>query len=166
MRTLALGLFAFGAASLGASLVVAGAVRPRMELAGFATLLIAISIFAAERALRQALARSGVRTQHVNALRGALQHGTDRAAAALNALREAGLKGVAVVLTVAETGGSFNRRAEVDLELEIRVDGREPYRVKQRHLVPTPRLEKLRVGQSLQVTVDPTMTERLLIDWS
>ncbi|MBS2026875.1 MAG: hypothetical protein JST54_03135 [Deltaproteobacteria bacterium] len=166
MRTLVYGLIAFGAAALGASLVAGSASRLLLEIFGGASLFLGVALFGAERALKQALARTGVRTQHVNALRGALQHGTDRARAALQALREAGLQGVAVVLAVAETGGSFNQRAEVDLELEIRVAGREPYRVKQRHLVPTPRLEKLRVGEALQVTVDPAIAERLLIDWS
>ena len=129
-------------------------------------LLVALVLFAFERALQRALARTGLRAQHMNALRGALRHGNDRAAAALATLREAGLRGEAVVLAMEETGGSFNKRAEVDLELEIRVQGREPYRVKQRHLVPGTRLSRLRVGEALPVTVDPAIAERLLIDWA
>lgn len=165
MRGLGIGLAMVGAAALGAALGAGGTAAHAARILGAVALGGGLLVLLGDAGLRLVLRRTGLRAQHLSALRGALQRGTDQALAAVERLRAAGLDGSATIVGVTDTGSSFNKRAEVDLELEIRIDGREPYRVRQRHLVPQKSTERLRVGATLKVKVDPEIAERLLIDW-
>ena len=165
MRHLGLGLLAVGAIALGLGLASGPAGAP-MRQVGLLCLCVAVGVLLGELGLRALGRRVRLQAGEVRALRGALQHGQDLAQQAIARLREHGLDGAAQILQLAPTGGRFNQRAEVDLELEITVTGRAPYRLRQRHLVPEARLERLRAGQSLPVKVDPQVEERLLIDWA
>ena len=149
----------------GALLIGGSIADPSLRAIGIVAAALGGLGLAADAGLRRWLARAGLRSSNVNALRGALRSGEQRAQLALDAIRK-GLPGTATVLGVGDSLGTFNGRAELDLELEIHIDGRAPYKVKQRHLVPAVHVSRLRAGEVLRVRVDPQVQDRLLIDWA
>lgn len=165
MRWVALGLAATGAAFALAGLFGLGPAPHGQLVLGGVAVLTGAALAGMDRAFRAYVERLGVRGAQLSALRKALDAGTDRGLAAVERLRQAGLDGTAKILSVTDTGASFNQRPEVDLELEIEVQGRAPYRVRQRHLVPRDSAPRLRQGEILRVKIDPGVADRLLIDW-
>lgn len=161
---------AMGIALAGAAVAVAGGLglgpAPHGQVAlGLGALALGAGLVAVDWGFGRYLRNLGLRSGHLTALQRAMQAGDERGRAAVDRLRNQGLPGRATVLSVKEVGASFHKRSEVDLELEIQVEGQPSYRVRQRHLVPWPSLEKLKVGEVLPVRIDPESSERLLIDW-
>ena len=80
------------------------------------------------------------------------------ATAKLLAVRDAG-----VTLGGAAVGGLDNPVA--DLDLEVTVEGREPYRVTVRQMVPRLAVARLLPGSELLVRVDAADPSVVLVDW-
>jgi hypothetical protein len=80
------------------------------------------------------------------------------ATAKLLAVRDAG-----VTLGGAAVGGLDNPVA--DLDLEVTVEGREPYRVTVRQMVPRLAVARLLPGSELPVRVDAADPSAVLVDW-
>lgn len=81
-------------------------------------------------------------------------------------LRRVGLAGTARVLDASEAGTSAAGEQLVDVELDVEVPGRAPYRVRHRTAVSRWWAWRLRVARPLPVLVDPEDPERLVVDWT
>ena len=64
------------------------------------------------------------------------------------------------------TGGMIGFKPVGDLDLDIRLDGREAYRQTVRTAVPYERLTLMTHGRRLKVLVDPADRAHLVIDWT
>ncbi len=81
-------------------------------------------------------------------------------------LRETGRPGIATVLTSEATGGELNNMPQVEMELQVEVDGMATYGVLHREYVNPVNLAAVRKGACLPVLIDTKKPERLMIDWS
>lgn len=52
------------------------------------------------------------------------------------------------------------------LEVDVHLDGREPYAESVRMVIPYERLTSMTHGRRLRVTVDPADRTHMLVDWS
>jgi hypothetical protein len=80
-------------------------------------------------------------------------------------LRRIGLAGTARVLRAESVGTSAVGEPLVDLELDVRVSGREPYQVQHRTAAPRHR-ERLYDGKPVPVMVDPEDPQHLVVEWT
>lgn len=80
-------------------------------------------------------------------------------------LRTVGLKGQGRVVGAATTGTTLNENPLMELELEITLPGKSPYRVHQRTWVPFLMMGTLAMGVTLPVIVDPADPSKILIEW-
>ena len=74
-----------------------------------------------------------------------------------------GIPGRALVISAEETGRSINNAPEIELELEVMVNGSEPYRTRIRDFVGILELVRTQPGQTVQVRVDPHDPENVVI---
>lgn len=80
-------------------------------------------------------------------------------------LKVLGKQGTARVAGMTQTGTSMNDNPLVELDLEVTVEGRPPYRVSHREWVPLVMLGTLTMGGTLPVRVDPADPSKLMIEW-
>lgn len=89
---------------------------------------------------------------------------------ALTAARQkriaAGLLGWATILAFRDTRWTINEDPKVELDLEIAIEGRAPYRVKHTCVVPRLMIARLVPKGKLSVRVDPEDPNALLVDWN
>ncbi len=74
-----------------------------------------------------------------------------------------GRPGAATILAARRTGTFVNGNPQLELDLEVRVAGLEPYRVTHRHVVATPALASFAAGAGLPVRVDPHDPRSLIV---
>lgn len=131
---------------------------------------------------RQLGAESGVDTSVRGLLRDApamLQQASDALAqvqqgkADGDRLRSVGVPARAVLLSVKDTGmtlggttlAAARENPVADLELEVDLDGHEPYQLTVRQMVPRLAVARLVPGTELPVLVDPADRQQVLVDW-
>jgi hypothetical protein len=135
------------------------------------------------KALRQMAEQSGVDTSLRGMLSqtpGLLSEASDTLQAAQEGkadgdrLRAEGMAGRARLLAVRDTGISLGGAAlgaagqgnpVADLDLEVSLETREPYRATVRQMVPRLAVGRLIPGSDLPVKVDRTDHTKLLVDW-
>lgn len=79
-------------------------------------------------------------------------------------LMQNGTQGEATILSLQDTGMRLNDNPRVQVELEIEVAMRPPYRVTKSVTIPLIRLSQVQVGSKVQVMVDlsdPTNPEKI-----
>jgi hypothetical protein len=81
------------------------------------------------------------------------------------ALRESGLRGLARILHVEQTGVSVNDNPQVRCSLEINVPGVPAYTVTVKAVVPIIKVGLLTSPNPLPVFVNPSDLNDILIDW-
>ncbi len=80
-------------------------------------------------------------------------------------LKVMGKEGTARVAGMTQTGTTLNDNPLVELDLEVTIPGRPPYRVTHKEWVPLVMLGTLTMGGALHVRVDPTDPSKLMIEW-
>jgi hypothetical protein len=80
-------------------------------------------------------------------------------------LKVMGKEGTARVAGMTQTGTTLNDNPLVELDLEVTIPGRPPYRVTHREWVPLVMLGTLTMGAALHVRVDPADPSKLMIEW-
>jgi hypothetical protein len=80
-------------------------------------------------------------------------------------LRAVGLKGQGRVVNAATTGTTLNDNPLMNLELEITLPGKSPYRVHHKTWVPLVMMGTLAMGVTLPVIVDPADPSKILVEW-
>lgn len=89
-----------------------------------------------------------------------------RAQARARAIVATGLSGIAKIESVTQTGVVLNEiNPQVEMDLEIHVDGRDPYMVKAKEFVPGTMVGALTSGTPLPVKVDPNDLSQVVILW-
>jgi hypothetical protein len=81
-------------------------------------------------------------------------------------LREVGLEGTARIVSAEQTGMYMNENPLVEMDLDVTVGGRPPYRVHHKDWIPLIMLGTLSSGLALPVRVDPQDPSKVLIDWT
>jgi len=81
------------------------------------------------------------------------------------ALRRTGLPGLGQITGLRQTGLSMNDQPQVEITLNVQVEGRAPYTVTRKEYVPMMLLGTLTSGAPLPVRVDPADPEDLTIEW-
>lgn len=74
-------------------------------------------------------------------------------------LAENGIQGEATVINITDTGTRINDNPRIHIDLEIRLEGYDPYQLRKSMVVPLIRLPQVQPGQMVQVLVDPTDRE-------
>lgn len=77
-----------------------------------------------------------------------------------------GLPGWAVLRGFRSTGEMVGFQPVGILEVDVHLDGREPYAESVRMVIPYERLTFMTHGRRLRVTVDPADRTHMLVDWS
>ncbi|HEX6207566.1 MAG TPA: hypothetical protein VF058_04320, partial [Actinomycetota bacterium] len=78
----------------------------------------------------------------------------------------AGLPGTATIESFRQTGVVLNEiNPQVEMDLEVRVEGRDPYMVKKKEFIPGAMVGILTSGAALPVRVDPSDLSRVVILW-
>lgn len=89
-----------------------------------------------------------------------------RSQAQARRIRASGLPGSAKIESVTQTGVVLNEvNPQVELELEVHLDGRDPYMIRQKEFVPGALLGMLTAGRPLPVRVDPSDLSKVVILW-
>jgi hypothetical protein len=94
-----------------------------------------------------------------------LVRGGAREAAREQRFRATGIAGSARILTVKETGLTVNDAPQVDMTLEVQVQGGHPYQVQHRTMVPRLMIGRLTDGRPLKVLIDPVDPKQVSVDW-
>jgi hypothetical protein len=81
-------------------------------------------------------------------------------------MRDAGLRGVATILSSGATGGEMNNMPQMEMELQVNVEGRPTYAVTHLEYVNPVNVPALHAGAQVPVLVDPADPRMLAIDWS
>src|SRR5688500_4807050 len=81
-------------------------------------------------------------------------------------LRESGVQGHARVVAMEQTGMSMNDNPLIEMDLDVTLPGRQPYRVHHKDWVPLMMLGTLGGGAALPVRVDPQDPSKILIEWN
>jgi hypothetical protein len=79
--------------------------------------------------------------------------------------QQAGLRGVATVLFSGATGGELSNMPQMEMELQVDVEGSPTYGVTHREYVNPVNLPALRKGSQVAVMVDRDDPHKLVIDW-
>lgn len=79
--------------------------------------------------------------------------------------RGTGLRGMATVLSSGATGGEMSNMPQMEMELQVDVEGMPTYGVTHREYVNPVNLPALRKGAQVPVLVDPGDPHKLNIDW-
>ncbi len=75
-----------------------------------------------------------------------------------------GTPATARVIAISEVGGGDDGLPEVDFELEVRVEGAPPAKVKGRSLVSRLAVPRIQPGCEIQVRLDPADAAKVVID--
>ena len=76
-----------------------------------------------------------------------------------------GLDGMALIKTARNLGTELGDRTLVELTLTVRVEGKDPYTVRNLSLVPNDQLITVGANLTVPVLVDPDDQTRLAVDW-
>jgi len=77
-----------------------------------------------------------------------------------------GTPGRAVVKSAQQTGAFVNMNPQVILDLEVTVEGKDPYAVQLSTSVPQISIPMVQPGSNVGVRVDPNDPQSLVIDWA
>ena len=80
-------------------------------------------------------------------------------------LKTSGLQGRAAIVGMRQTGVSMNEQPQVELNLQVEVEGQQPYTVTKKEFVPLMLLGTLTSGVPLPVSVDPANPSNVVINW-
>ncbi len=80
-------------------------------------------------------------------------------------MRQDGLRGVATVISSGATGGEMNNMPQMEMELQVNVEGKPTYGVTHREYVNPVNLPALQAGAQVAVLVDEDDPHKLIIDW-
>jgi hypothetical protein len=75
-----------------------------------------------------------------------------------------GTPGTAKVVTIGTDGGSFNDHPYVDLELDVTIDGKPPYRATTRALISQLAIPRIQPDCQIAVKIDPKDPQHILVD--
>lgn len=89
----------------------------------------------------------------------------ERSGRKVEKMRDTGLRGVATVLSSGATGGEMNNMPQMEMELQVNVEGRPTYGVTHLEYVNPVNVPALRAGAQVPVLVDPGDPRKLVIDW-
>ncbi|MEW6367848.1 MAG: DUF3592 domain-containing protein [Acidobacteriota bacterium] len=84
----------------------------------------------------------------------------------LRRIRERGRRGLATVLEAEATGGMFNNLPQVEMQLQVYIDGMQSYTLTHREYMDLLNLAALRKGAQVAVLVDPSDPREVQIDWA
>jgi hypothetical protein len=87
-----------------------------------------------------------------------------RRAAGTDRISREGIAGTAEIVGVRQTGMFVNNNPQVELDLQVQVIGRSPYRAKVKEVVPLVMLSRLQ--GTVPIRVDPTDPERVVVQWA
>jgi hypothetical protein len=87
-----------------------------------------------------------------------------RRATATDRVSREGIAGTADIVGLRQTGMFVNNNPQVELDLQVQVIGRSPYRTKVKEVVPLVMLNRLH--GTVPIRVDPTDPERVVIQWA
>src|ERR1039457_1523581 len=82
------------------------------------------------------------------------------------ALLTTGTPGRATVTSLTDTGTLVNFNPQIVLDLQVAVEGKEPYATQLTTAVPQVYLARLQPGGQIGVKVDPSDPSALTIDWT
>ena len=80
-------------------------------------------------------------------------------------LKTTGLQVLAAIVGMTQTGVYMNEQPQVQLNLQVQVEGREPYTVTKKEYVPMMLIGTLTSGRPLPVSVDPANPQNVVINW-
>jgi hypothetical protein len=86
-----------------------------------------------------------------------------RRAAATDRISRQGIAGTAEIVGVSQTGMFVNNNPQVELDLQVQVIGRSPYRTKVKEVVPLIMLSRLQ--GTVPIRVDPADPGRVVVQW-
>jgi hypothetical protein len=78
-------------------------------------------------------------------------------------LQTTGRPGTAVVLALRDTGASVNDNPQVELDLQVTLDGVAPYNVTHRQVISRLATASFQPGASVGVKVDPQDLQKLIV---
>jgi hypothetical protein len=78
-------------------------------------------------------------------------------------LLQVGRRGIAMVMSVKDTGKTFDENPETELELCIALDGEDPYKVRHRQVISRIAIGSLRPGAKVPIRVDPRDPANVLV---
>jgi hypothetical protein len=87
-----------------------------------------------------------------------------RRAAATDRISRQGIAGTAEIVGVRQTGMFVNNNPQVELDLQVQVIGRSPYRTKVKEVVPLVMLNRLQ--GTVPIRADPDDPERVVVQWA
>jgi hypothetical protein len=89
-----------------------------------------------------------------------------RSAKRAEQLKKEGVRGMATILSMEQTGMYVNEQPQVKFRLRVEASGMTPYEVEKKAVVPLIALGTLGAGKPLTVYIDRAERERMTIDWS
>lgn len=90
----------------------------------------------------------------------------ERSQARVRAIVATGISGTAKIEGVRQTGVTVNEQPQVELQLEVHLQKRDPYLVSQKEIVPISMLSAVSIGAELPVRVDRSDLSKVVILWS
>lgn len=85
---------------------------------------------------------------------------------AQTALLQTGVAGTATITGMTQGGTMVNYQPVIEFDLEVTVQGKDPYAVKHKEAVAQMLLPQVQPGKTIAVKVDPEDPSRLAIDWA
>jgi hypothetical protein len=74
-----------------------------------------------------------------------------------------GRQGTATLVAVRQTGTFINENPQVEMDLDVSVEGLEPYRATHRQVLAMVSIPQFQPGMSLPVRVDPQDPQSLIV---
>jgi hypothetical protein len=78
-------------------------------------------------------------------------------------LLQVGRRGIAMVMSVRNTGAIIDENPETELELCVALDGQDPYKVTHRQVISRIAIDSLRAGAKVPIRVDPLDPLKVLV---
>jgi hypothetical protein len=78
-------------------------------------------------------------------------------------LQSGGIEGTATIRGMRDTGTVVNTIPVIEFDLEVRLEGRQPYSVTSRQVIPHAALNRFQLGSEVSVKVDPEDRTSLLV---
>jgi hypothetical protein len=85
---------------------------------------------------------------------------------AAQALLQTGVPGTGKITAMTQGGAMINYQPVIEFDLEVTVEGKDPYAVKHKEAVAQMLLPQVQPGKTVAVKVDPADPSRLAIDWA
>jgi hypothetical protein len=85
---------------------------------------------------------------------------------AQQALLTDGTPGTATITNLTDTGMLVNFNPQIVLDLEVAIEGQDPYAVQLTTQVPLENLSRLHPGGQIRVRVDPADPTTVALDWT